>query len=258
MEAEVSLLTFFLSWSDLILGGTGGNRCGAGGGAGGLIYNTSYPVTAGQVIPISVGAGGVGVTGLNQPTVALNNGQNSSFGVLTTIGGGGGGGAYYSGLDGGSGGGFLADGGVPYTRNGFGTAGQGNNGGYQSTHYFSGVYSASGGGGAGAAGLAGNATRGGNGGNGRSISITGSAVFYAGGGGGAAQASSSGYSSAGGVAGLGGAGAGAYTVWGSTTGFTGGQATFYGSGGGGGGGTTGSVFPGGNGFQGIVIIAFNL
>ena len=108
MEAEVSVLTVFsLSWSDAIVGGTGGNRCGAGGGAGGLIYNTSYPVTPGQVIPFTVGAGGVGVTGSNQPTVALNNGQNSSFGVLTAIGGGAGGGSYGSGMDGGSGGGIL-------------------------------------------------------------------------------------------------------------------------------------------------------
>jgi len=73
----------------IVAGGGGGGRYG-GGGAGGLIYQTSYSVTPGASIPVTVGAGGIGSnTGQQQPS---SKGGNSSFGTLTAIGGGGGGG----------------------------------------------------------------------------------------------------------------------------------------------------------------------
>lgn len=95
-------------------GGAGGrnpltsNRGGGGGGAGGLIYNTSYAVTA-QGYSIVIGSGGI-LGAYNSP--GGSGGNSSAFGV-TAIGGGGGGRCSYlvgsgtpgPGQSGGSGGG---------------------------------------------------------------------------------------------------------------------------------------------------------
>ena len=89
---------------------------GGGGGAGGVIYNSSYLMTAGAYLAV-VGEGGVqGV-----------NGDNSTFGDLTAIGGGHGG-DMQSGLTpsiGGSGGaGGYSEGNPSYYAGAAGTAGQ--------------------------------------------------------------------------------------------------------------------------------------
>ena len=56
----------------LVIGGAGGggaggynNTGGGGGGAGGLIFYEDYPVTGGSSIPVSVGEGGEGGSGVN-------------------------------------------------------------------------------------------------------------------------------------------------------------------------------------------------
>ena len=88
----------------VVAGGGGGGsaadsfwEAGGGGGAGGLLYASSYGVSQGTGITVTIGAGGAG--GLNQtntsPSNRSGNGSNSVFGGLTAIGGGGGGGAYY-------------------------------------------------------------------------------------------------------------------------------------------------------------------
>lgn len=156
-------------------GGAASDIYGGGGGAGGLIYNTSFSVTAGSK---TVTVGNSGVAG-------FNNGQNSVFDSLTAIGGGYGG-AYnepsnYIGAAGGSGGGA----GVQRTGgggglSGAGTAGQGYRGGGSniSTNVGTG-----GGGGAGAIGENSPSDGvGGGGGIGLEYSISGTPTYYAGGG----------------------------------------------------------------------------
>jgi hypothetical protein len=100
----------------------GGTATGSGGGgAGGLIYDASYSVTPGEVINITVGAGGI------SPPVTAGPGQSgedSVFGTLVAVGGGGGGNRNTDAFDGGSGGGGGYD-----TSGGSGTAGQGFAGG---------------------------------------------------------------------------------------------------------------------------------
>jgi hypothetical protein len=84
-------------------GGSGGGHLGAGGGAGGMIYNSAFPVTANTGIPITVGAGGATVPAYSQSS---NPGSNTVFGSITATGGGGGGSwDGYAGRPGGSGGG---------------------------------------------------------------------------------------------------------------------------------------------------------
>ena len=133
-------------------GGSGGSRIGAGGGAGGLrstIGNTggggslesSINVTAGSGITVTIGAGGAAVTS-NGAGIVGNNGSNSVFSTVTSVGGGGGG-AYFNptagnGLSGGSGGGGAYANGT----GGSGTANQG----YAGGNYVSGIASAGGGG----------------------------------------------------------------------------------------------------------------
>ena len=77
----------------LIVGGGGGGAGlqGGGGGAGGLVYLSSFPVTPGGSVPVTVGPGGTG--GEGYPAGDSENGtrgNNSTFGTLTAIGGGGG------------------------------------------------------------------------------------------------------------------------------------------------------------------------
>jgi hypothetical protein len=68
-------------------GGSSGYDWAGGGGGGGVIFNRSFPVSAGVGIPISVGTGGTG----RVPAVAGPSGGNSVFGSITATGGGGGG-----------------------------------------------------------------------------------------------------------------------------------------------------------------------
>jgi hypothetical protein len=93
-------------------GGGAGSDMGGGGGGGGVISTTSYSVTAGSPITVTVGAGGTGAPAGNgnHATTKGTNGGNSVFGTLTAIGGGAGGTSYYTfgnsfGNSGGSGGG---------------------------------------------------------------------------------------------------------------------------------------------------------
>jgi len=69
----------------------------AGGGAGGLLQGSGYPVTPGSTISITIGAGGTGGGGLSGA-----NGSSSVFGTITAIGGGYG--AWYNHFYGASGG----------------------------------------------------------------------------------------------------------------------------------------------------------
>jgi len=85
----------------------------AGGGAGGLIFNSNFYITAPANISVTVGAGGAAGT----------NGGNSIFSTLTAIGGGAGGSSAVGGNGGSGGGGSWAAAG------GTGTTGQGKNGG---------------------------------------------------------------------------------------------------------------------------------
>jgi len=217
----------------LVVGGGGGAGYSTGswagaGGAGGLVENDNFAVTA-QAYPVTVGFGGPGGTTFGAQSAS--DGGNSVFSTITAIGGGGGGGSYCCtspgpGASGGSGGGAGPSvyGGV----GGAGTVGQGNNGGNDG--------SGSGGAGGGGAGAVGGNGRGGNGGIGLQSSLSGSLTYYAGGGGGGGSPNGSG--------GLGGGAGGGAAASGTN-----------GLGGGGGGGGAGG--PGGNGGSGVVIIAYN-
>jgi hypothetical protein len=160
-------------------GAGGGGDVGGGGGAGGLLYVSSYGVSQGTGITVTVGAGGAGV---QNASLAGGNGSNSVFGGLTAIGGGGGAGwTKGTGNDGGSGGGSTW-----YGVGGQGIDGQGNDGG---TGGVAGPpYPQCGGGGAGEAGFPNqSSTVAGNGGDGLPYSISGFSTYYAGGGGGATE-----------------------------------------------------------------------
>jgi hypothetical protein len=183
-------------------GAGGGGDVGGGGGAGGLLYVSSYGVSQGTGITVTIGAGGAGV---QNASLAGGNGSNSVFGGLTAIGGGGGAGwTKGTGNDGGSGGGSTF-----YGTGGKGIPGQGNDGG---TGGIAGPpYPQCGGGGAGEAGFPHqSSTVAGNGGDGLSYSISGFSTYYAGGGGGATEGSPGSPSSTGtpGTGGLGGGGNG--------------------------------------------------
>ena len=246
----------------VVAGGGGGGSAGAsnglggGGGAGGFRTNvtgatsggggsaeSTYNVTDGTTVTVTVGAGGVAVTGNNRGTP----GTNSVFGTITSAGGGGGsaGDAAIAASTGGSGGGGGNGGGAVVRTGAAGTANQGYSGG---TSVNSGQnYPAAGGGGAGAAGSA-NPTnlQGGAGGAGVSSSITGSAVTYAGGGGGGINTVNGGASP--GAGGAGGGGAGGINSFGT--------AGTINTGGGGGGSGGDNATGGGAGGSGIVIIRY--
>ena len=207
-------------------GGAGGQDYAGGGGAGGLIYSSSYSITSGSAITVTIGAGGLRPTTSGQ----VRSGSPSVFGSLEAIGGGAGTGSAVGasvGPNGGSGGG----GGYGYSA-GTGTSGQG----------FGGASTASGvGGGGGGAGGPGLVS--GIGGPGLQYSISGTPTYYAGGGGGGGD---SGFPYAGGIGG-GGTGTGVYQA--STSngvdGTGGGGAGYYGGWGG-----------AGNGGSGIVIVRY--
>jgi hypothetical protein len=235
-------------------GGGGGNHAG-GGGAGGLIYNTDYSVTTGNKT-VTVGAGGSRSTGFQLETG--QNGNNSVFDDITTLGGGGGGNRQDGGpanlqfgKSGGSGGGSGGQGQDPTPNlwvGGAGTVGQGSNGGSATFH------AGGGGGGAGGDGAAGTTINGGtantfpgNGGIGKQISINGTPTYYAGGGGGGGYIGGP-YA---GTGGLGGGGEGQKSTGQTVNGTAN-------TGGGGGGADGGGNANGGNGGSGIVIIRYRI
>jgi hypothetical protein len=174
-------------------GGGGGDNRAAGGGAGGYRTASGFSVTA-QNYTITVGAGGP-----HNNRVAntdSENGTNSIFSTITSIGGGGANwGQNLNGNPGGSGSGGSSE----TSTGGLGTAGQGNNGGNANSSPGGG---GGGGGGAGSVGGASSSGNGGNGGTGLSsdIQISGTNVIRAGGGGGGA--STPGSATGGGAAGV--------------------------------------------------------
>jgi hypothetical protein len=229
--------------------GSGNDIAGGGGGGGGVLYSSSYSVTPGSGINVTVGPGGTTA----QNTIA-GNGTNSVFGNLVAIGGGRGsgyaGGAYYSANSGGSGGGGSYSG----NSGGSGTSGQGNRGGNGTNSSNPGRYTGGGGGGAGGPGQHAIIARGigGDGGPGLPFSIQGTPVYYGGGGGGGCGFQNT----SGNIAGKGGIGGGGE---GSPCGN--GTAGFSNTGGGGGGAGNCQASPysnafGGAGGSGIVIVRY--
>ena len=266
----------------VVAGGGGGggstDRTSGGGGAGGFVCRSGISVTVGQVINVTVGAGGLG--GSRAPAYAGLNGQYSSFGTIVAAGGGGGGAGStvqaagtLSGKSGGSGGGVAhsdaaalnIEGGPSTFSPGSGVAGQGNSGGRSPVNGASfRLFFATGGGGAGApgknailpteyGGSGGNRGGGGSGGAGLSCAAVGTGAVFAGGGGGSAQAlfPSTYATISAGAGGAGGGGSGCFSLVDPTdcVGYSGEPNT---GGGGGGGGM------GGNGGSGIVIVSWTV
>lgn len=172
---QVILGSPFIDYLVVAGGGSAtGNAESGGGGAGG--YRTGAIVQSAGATQVIVGAGGA---------LGTNNGQNSAFGSIISIGGGFGPGGLTVGANGGSGGGGGGSDGL--TNGGLGTAGQGNNGGQGSGDAGQATNGGGGGGGAGQAGA--NNPRVANpaaaaGGNGLQSSVSGVLTYYAGGGGG--------------------------------------------------------------------------
>jgi len=253
--------------------GGGGAPIGGGGGGGGAGgYRESSGTASGcytvsplgscvsaltasvQGYPITVGAGGTGVSDANDG----NSGSNSIFSTITSNGGGGGGygvpqptTAYRAGVNGGSGGG-AGSGGSCTSTTGSGGSGntppvsppQGSNGGSTSN---TNVRKSSGGGGATTAGGSANSNCSpGVGGSGATSSINASPTTRAGGGGG----SSSGGTATPGAGGPGGGGAGGSDA--SDNAVSGTANT----GGGGGGASDSPGYTSGAGGSGIVIIRY--
>ena len=255
-------------------GGGGSSNGGGGGGAGGYREGRNVPIdnfTASPLVadaptnavtltatafPITVGAGGTGVT-YGTPPYTGGSGANSIFSTITSAGGGGGNsrsGSPKDGAAGASGGG--GGGGCSGTFGSGGTGNtppvsppQGNNGGSGGD---SGSHQGGGGGGATSVGgslgsPAPNPASGGPGGAGATSSITGSPVARAGGGGGSGRTTPG--CSPGGTGGTGGGGNG--EGYPNSPGSAGTVNT-----GGGGGGTEFLGNPGFNGGSGIVIIRY--
>ena len=249
-------------------GGGGGMDMGGGGGGGGVVYNSSYAVTQGTTVTVTVGNGGYGAPAAgtyrgdgvgpqpnsHQYTVSATQGGNSVFGSITATGGGFGASSYYGytpnsgiGGSGGSGGGCsgYTHGGERYVNGSNGSAannvsGQGYPGGNSGNpttgaddHY------SGGGGGAGGAGTSGPGHVGPNGvkpnGGPGALYSTMSPYYFAGGGGGSAFTASTG-----GDGGIGGGGGGAVGIT------VGGAGLNNGSGGGGGNPVSQTNTPGGD------------
>ena len=233
-------------------GGGGGLRTSYGASSGGgssnenqltLTLSTSYTVTVGNG-----GAGGAAISA--DSTEKGDNGDNSVFHTITSIGGGGGA-SYYnvpsSGLTGGSGGGAGNRFGNPNQSGGAGTANQGYAGGGTTT--YSDPYSGGGGGGAASAGDSGGALGAlGNGGNGLEVNIVGGTGNYYAGGGGAGVYSN-------GSIPTGGSGGGGVGSRGGYSNVTTPGVGSSGLGGGGGGAGSNNV-AGGDGGSGIVILRY--
>ena len=239
-------------------GGGGGANHAGGGGAGGFHEMSSYSVSQGSGITITIGAGGSRSTQFQ--TMTGYNGGSTSFGSLSVLGGGGGGNRQDGGpanlqygKDGGSGGGSGGQGSNPAPNlwpGGAAIQGIGNPGGAATYH------AGGGGGGAGEAGSPGTTVNGststtfpGDGGDGLSSTITGLTKYFAGGGGGGGWISGPNV----GAGGIGGGGRGKLTSG------TGNEPEVDGvtnTGGGGGGAAGGGLANGGNGGSGIVIIRY--
>ena len=184
-------------------GGAGGYKVGGGGGGGGLFHSESFPVSTSTVYRINVGQGGIAASNLTERS---ENGELSYFALasdeehpLIRMHGGGGGGSYVNneaiakGADGASGGGgsYAFAGGVqammglPEEFRPFGhVGGRGND---KFTGGSIGKVAAGGGGGAGRAGLGATFdtwSTGGSGGVGVGNSMTGETLYYGAGGGG--------------------------------------------------------------------------
>jgi hypothetical protein len=240
----------------LAVAGGGGTpaRIGGGGGGGGVVSGTYSAVTAGTVITVTVGAGGLGRLGSNDPQAGTNGGDTTLAGsgltTITAVGGGAGG--MVNGLTyiypgtGGSGGGGSTGENLMSPAGAAGTSGQGYAGG---TGYAAPIYSGGGGGGAGAVGnnSASSGTQAPDGGAGIASSITGSSVYYGGGGGAGCYGAGVG---TGGAGGLGGGGAGGNTFSSGTNG----TANTGGGGGATGGGDFAPSAKGGDGGSGVGIL----
>ena len=210
-------------------GGGGGWDWAGGGGAGGAINNTTYSVTPGTPISISIGGGGSAPASGGVPG---GTGSNTTFGIITANGGGGGGSDQGgdTGVGGGSGGGGAIDG-----AGGSGTVGQGLAGG---TGNRGDSLAGGGGGGKTQNGFQSIGDgRGGKGGDG----ILFYGTYYAGGGGGGRNGGTAA------TPGLGGGGNGSSAGSNGTAGATN-------TGGGGGGGAAGPGLPGGSG---VVVVAYS-
>lgn len=244
---STSLASYSVEYLSVAAGGGGGSRHSGGGGAGGLLTG-SFSVSKYGSYVITIGAGGVGATGVIVPTIGGNTTirLNSSCVIPDTIGGGYGAGTTSAeGGSGGSGGGsnFCT------TPVGSGIPGQGYPGGIGNNG--APTYSGGGGGGAGGAGTAGSNSGNrdaGPGGVGLQSNICGILTYYAGGGGGGTQLD---FSS---VAGTGGSGGGGPGSKGATTATNG--TTNTGGGGGGAGHHTSSNGTGGSGGSGIFILRY--
>jgi hypothetical protein len=228
----------------VVAGGGGGGYDGAGGGgAGGLLYVSSYGVTVGTGVTVTVGAGGPGASNVG---TQASNGGNSVFGGLNAIGGGGGGSKLANGANGGSGGGGGHNAaGVNSQLGGTGIIGQGFNGGNNN------AFAGGGGGGAAQSGSNPPSSTPGNGGNGLPFSISGFSNYYAGGGGGGGYASA--VTSSGG---LGGGGNGGGNLSGGAASAAGKNGVNYTGGGGGANGNLGDSAVIGTGGSGIVIVRY--
>ena len=155
----------------LVVGGGGGGglgvaasgyclaKGGGGGGGGQVVYNTSYPVTPGETLTLTVGAGGAAnggnggtssIVGLSG-TIAAGGGYGSAghSGGAAGIGSVGGGGSTTAATPGGGGGG-----GGQCTSGSTTADNNGGNGGTGAIHYYpgQGVYAGFGGGGGGGSG----------------------------------------------------------------------------------------------------------
>lgn len=249
-------------------GGGGGGAWGGGGGAGGVVYSSSYPLTVGATMNISVGGGGAGGgADLTPANNRAGNGTNSwinSSSTFVAIGGGGGAGYAYgdatvsnrNGTDGGNGGG-----GTEHASGGAGGASTQTSPTYATTIYgraggataAANNQSGGGGGGAGAIGTANTAAGvGGGGGAGTADFATwftaigqfGVSGYIAGGGGGGSSTTAGGGGSGGGGAGGGNTNRPG-TAGSANTGSGGGGASY-----------AGAAYVGGAGGSGLIIFRF--
>ena len=237
-------------------GGGSGSNYGGGSGAGGL--RTSYgstsgggasaesslSLTGGTAYNVEVGSGGTGAP--NGTNVAGNNGSDSTFDTITSIGGGRGyrgGSGSADGSSGGSGGGWAA-------KPGTGAAGTANQG-YKGGNGVGVNNGTAGGGGAAGAGINSYGNyRSGEGGPGLEVNIIGgTGNYYAGGGGGGTYYWNTPVSG-----GVGGGGAGGVYSTGNTITHQAGNGTP--NTGGGGGGSAAGGGQGGNGGSGVVILRY--
>ena len=244
----------------LIVGGGGGGGRGSsrtgGGGSGGEVITGSLTVSPGQVLPVTIGAGGWGGT-LTSPA---GDGQASSFNAITAQGGGRGGQTATS-----PGVSAYGGGNNPGQNGARGTIGfMGGNGFDQG--FASGSFSGGGGGGASAAGKDGSSSKAGDGGDGVSNNYqTGVTKYYAGGGAGGFQKGTGGSTPSAANQGIGGTGGGGNGGWtqeswtsgGSPSGASGSVNT-----GGGGGGAAldarSSIIMGGAGGSGLVVLRYTV